>query len=392
MRLPARLLFALPLLLATAAWAAPHSAGKQARQKELDRVQARLQALNEKLDHDKSQRDTLDSQIEEAEKALSESRGEVQRLGDALKAQQQQLVSAQTRRDDARTHLEAERKALAAQLRASFVTGQREQIKLLLSQDSTAPLGRLLTYQDYMSRARATRVSGLKDEIDQLSAAEASLKEATTHLVTVKAATEAAMAEDQRLQQQRNRLLAQLNERIDDEQDQVKKLEQDERDLLRVIDSIKTVMSDEPVKTPAKPEADGTPARAFLQGRGRMGWPLRGPLLANYGDAKAGGKLLWKGLWIAADRGTSVKASARGRVAYVGFMHRYGLIVILEHEDDYFTLYGHLDNVAVSAGDSVALGENVGTVGDSGGHDKTGLYFEVRKGTEPLDPRDWLSP
>ena len=73
-------------------------------------------------------------------------------------------------------------------------------------------------------------------------------------------------------------------------------------------------------------------------------------------------------------------------------MHRYGLIVILEHEDDYFTLYGHLDNVAVSAGDSVALGENVGTVGDSGGHDKTGLYFEVRKGTEPLDPRDWLSP
>jgi septal ring factor EnvC (AmiA/AmiB activator) len=382
-------LLALPAPLALAA---PNSTGKQARQKELDRVQARLQALNQKLEHDKTQRDALDTQIETSEKALANSRSEITRLSAELKTRESDLTKAQADRDAAGKHLLSERKALGQELRANFITGQREQVKLLLSQDTTATLGRLLTYQDYMSRARAGRVTGLKDEIERLTAAETHLKDESAKIVLARAETQTAIGNDERLQQQRNVLMAQLKERIDDEQDQVKKLEQDERDLMRVLDSIRTVMADEPVKTPAKPESDGSPARPFTQGRGRMGWPLRGSLLANYGDPKVGGKLAWKGLWIAAERGATAKASARGRVAYVGFMHRYGLIVILEHEDNYFTLYGHLDNVAVSAGDTVALGEPVGSVGDSGGNEKTGLYFEVRKGTDPLDPREWLGP
>ncbi len=393
MRIPVslrRLSLVLLLLLPPALAAAP--AVSKARQKELDKIQLRIQALNRSLEADRIKRDALDADMEDAERKLVISRAEVARVATALAGREAELAKIVKERDGAEVRLEAERKALGQELRATYVTGQREQAKLLLSQDSAGPIGRLLTYHDYLSRARANRVTRLKEEGARLSAAQAQIKDETAKLLSLKAENERVVAEDAKLKAQRAQLLAKLEERIEDEEDALKSLLQDEKDLSRVLENIKTVLSDEPVKTPAAPERDGTPARAFAQGRGRMGWPLRGPMLANYGDPKVGGKLAWKGLWIAAERGAAVKASARGRVAYVGFMHRYGLIVILEHEDNHFTLYGHLDNVATTAGEAVGIGEAIGQVGDSGGHDRTGVYFEVRRGTEPLDPRGWLQP
>lgn len=385
------LLATLSLLLALSSnlGAAPIS---KPRQKELSALQLRIQALNRTLEQNRQKRDDLDAGMEDAEKKLAASRAQLQGLTSELKAREAELAQAQAERDRAEKKLVVERQALAQELRLTYITGQREQLKILLSQETAGPVGRLLTYHDYLSRARAGRVTLLRDEGQRLLAAEARLKDETAKLAALRAENEKAVLEDLRLKAGRAALLAKLNERIDDEEDQLKSLAQDEKDLTRVLDNIKAVLADQPVKTPAAPERDGSSARAFNQGQGKMGWPLRGELLANYGDPKVGGKLAWKGLWIAAERGTPVKASARGRVAYLGFMHRYGLIVIVEHESNHFTLYGHLDNVAVAAGETVGIGETLGQVGDSGGHERTGVYFEVRKGTEPLDPRGWLQP
>ena len=361
-------------------------------QKELDRVRARIEAVGKALDKDRGQRDALDEQIEAAEKSLAQSQAELRRLSAELAQRQADLTRAETARDEAQRRLGGERRALAQQLRAAFVSGQRDQLKLLLSQDSALPVGRLLTYHDYLGRARAERVRGIEADLETLRAAEARIQVETKALTATRDQHEIALNEELQLKRERQRLLARLEERIDDEEDELKRLQRSEQELVRLLTSVRDVMADTPVVTPKTPDRDGKPARPFGQGRGKMGWPLRGTLLANYGDPKAGGKLAWKGLWIAADRGAPVAASARGRVAYVGYMHRYGLIVILEHEDNHFTLYGHLDSAAVRAGDYLTAGIPIGAVGDSGGHDRTGLYFEVRKGTEPLDPRQWLSP
>ena len=83
-------------------------------------------------------------------------------------------------------------------------------------------------------------------------------------------------------------------------------------------------------------------------------------------------------------------ASARGRVAYVGWLSSYGLIVVLQHDKGYFTLYGHNSAVSRTAGEWVSAGDVIAQAGNTGGYERTGLYFEVRKGTEPMDPKDWL--
>ena len=387
------LLLAAGLLASAPAMAVPRSnAPPPVSQKELDRVRARIEAVGKALDKDRGQRDALDEQIEAAEKSLAQSQAELRRLSAELAQRQADLTRAETARDEAQRRLGGERRALAQQLRAAFVSGQRDQLKLLLSQDSALPVGRLLTYHDYLGRARAERVRGIEADLETLRAAEARIQVETKALTATRDQHEVALNEELQLKRERQRLLARLEERIDDEEDELKRLQRSEQELVRLLTSVRDVMADTPVVTPKTPDRDGKPARPFGQGRGKMGWPLRGTLLANYGDPKASGKLAWKGLWIAADRGAPVAASARGRVAYVGYMHRYGLIVILEHEDNHFTLYGHLDSAAVRAGDYLTAGIPIGAVGDSGGLDRTGLYFEVRKGTEPLDPRQWLSP
>ena len=76
---------------------------------------------------------------------------------------------------------------------------------------------------------------------------------------------------------------------------------------------------------------------------------------------------------------------------FAGWFRGYGRLVILDHGDRYFTVSGHLAELAVEVGDAVAAGEAIGAVGDTGSLSGARLYFEIRRGSEPLDPRDWLA-
>ena len=99
---------------------------------------------------------------------------------------------------------------------------------------------------------------------------------------------------------------------------------------------------------------------------------------------------LFKGIEIDAGEGNPVQAVYQGRVAFADWFQNYGLVVIVNHGNDFFTIYGHLDTVAVRTGEWVDGGSEVGTVGETGSLSGPSLYFEVRKGSEPLDPADWL--
>ncbi len=380
----------LLLLLSLLAFSGLAEAATNAAEKE--RLKSRIEALTKTIEHDREQRDALDAQMETAEAALAASQALVKQLTRDLTSRQIALSRTQTEGEALQTRLRKERRVLSSQLRAAYLVGQREQTKLLLSQQSALNVGRMLTYYDYFTRSRSERLTQVVADSRKLSALIAGLKAEIATFTETKQAQQLAIKDDLVLKHQRQVLLAGLAERLDDEDDQLKHLTADEHDIGKALEVVRSTLGDLPVQTPTQPERDGTPARSFGQGRGKMAWPLRGPLIAQYGDPKVGGKLAWKGLWIAAERGVPTRASARGRVAYVGFMHRYGLIVIVEHEDAYFTLYGHLDEANVKAGDTVAAGQPIASAGDSGGHDRTGIYFEVRKGTEPMNPKDWLMP
>jgi septal ring factor EnvC (AmiA/AmiB activator) len=107
-------------------------------------------------------------------------------------------------------------------------------------------------------------------------------------------------------------------------------------------------------------------------------------------DAEFRTETFRKGIEFEAELGDPVRAVAPGRVGYAGWFRGYGKLVILDHGADYFTVSGHLAEIAVSPGAAVAAGDPIGTVGDTGSLAGPRLYFEIRRGREPLDPDQWL--
>lgn len=122
---------------------------------------------------------------------------------------------------------------------------------------------------------------------------------------------------------------------------------------------------------------------------GNLEWPVRGLLYARFGKK---GKEPHDGIDLAAPLGTPVKTAAPGTVLYAGEQAGYGLIVILEHDDDVITLYAHNRDLRVKTGQKVRAEQVIATVGESGKTSGPHLHFEVRKKGIPVDPLLHLGP
>jgi murein DD-endopeptidase MepM/ murein hydrolase activator NlpD len=117
-------------------------------------------------------------------------------------------------------------------------------------------------------------------------------------------------------------------------------------------------------------------------------WPVKGQVISSYGP-KTGG-LYNDGINIAAPRGTPVKAASSGTVAYVGEMRSYGNLVLIRHSNGMVTTYAHLNTVSVKPGMKVSQGQVIGAVGSTGTVMNAQLHFEVRRGKNTLDPKQYL--
>ena len=156
----------------------------------------------------------------------------------------------------------------------------------------------------------------------------------------------------------------------------------------RALEETLTRLGAEP--QPARPPSEGA---GFAGQKGRLASPVPGRVVQAFGlvvDADFGTQTFRSGVVFEAALGTPVLAVAPAVVRFAGWFRGYGRLVILDHGDRYFTVSGHLAELAVEVGDAVAAGEEIGTVGDTGSLSGARLYFEIRQGSEPLDPGDWL--
>ena len=128
----------------------------------------------------------------------------------------------------------------------------------------------------------------------------------------------------------------------------------------------------------------------FTEHKGRLTWPVAGTLRHEFGQPRVSSQLKWNGVVLAAPRGREVRSVYHGRVEFADWLAGMGLLVIVNHGEGYMTLYGYNETILKNAGDWVAPGDVIATVGDSGGQSQAGLYFEIRKNTDPVDPLQWL--
>jgi murein hydrolase activator len=128
--------------------------------------------------------------------------------------------------------------------------------------------------------------------------------------------------------------------------------------------------------------------------RGKLTLPTKGLVEVGFGkviNPRFNTVTVQKGLDVRAELGAEVSSLAPGTVAFVGWLKGYGNVVIIDHGDDFHTVYAHLANVTVEMNHQVAAAGRIGQVGDTGSLKGAFLYFEIRRKGQAVDPQLWLA-
>ena len=370
------------LLLAAAAFA-QDSGGELAKvkERELEEVRERISDLKKSMDAAAEDRDRLTGELQAIEISISEQRmrlREIERDQQYTAAKKQKLDAELTDRE---RHLNAEAEALAAQVRTAYMSGNQEKIKLLLNQRDPATLGRLMAYYRYLNDYRAENIEAVIEEIRKLDELRGQIAAEAARLERLAAVRYEELGRLNASQESRRELLATLRRKIDEEGQEVDRLAAQEKDLQRLITELTSILSDYPISS----------EQPFSELRGKLTWPVAGTLVHDFGQPRAGGAVKWNGVVLAAPRGREVRAVYHGRVAFADWLAGMGLLVIVDHGEGFMTLYGYNETILKNTGDWVAPGDVIATVGDSGGQPQASLYFELRQGTRPENPRRWVT-
>lgn len=373
---PLLLIFVLSIGVATA------SAGARDAQleRQLEALKARITTIEQAQRQAAEQRDA-------ASRALRQAEIEVARQSQALAATRQERRAVELRRNELAVRraelagsLEADTAALAAEVRAAWLAGGEPRLKLMLSQRDPAELGRMLTWYSYVARQRAERVAELRERLVELAELGRQLAAETTRLAAAEQRQSEAVAALDTARSTRAETVAELDADLARSGREAERLREEAAALERLVEELRAAVID----LPAPDEAP------FVEQRGRLGWPVQGALTRDFGARRGDGPPS-NGMLIAAERGADVHAVWHGRVAYADWLPGLGLLLVLEHGDGFMSLYGHNEVLFGTVGDWVAAGQVVGQVGDSGGRDMAGLYFEIRSGTRPEDPKRWFT-
>lgn len=384
-----RILGVCLLTLLTLLLAAPALAEQQGGDSRSAQVRAQLNALHSRIEHvrkqitaDSHRRGKLADALDQAQEQISRTRQHLETLDHSIAAHKHRITQLSAKCDAARGHLQHELASLRAQIRAAYTSGHVNRMRLLLSGKSPEKIGRMLVYYQYFANAESHQVKHLNSALAELAARQQALENEQAALRKQRAARAETLDQLEAGRKQQQATVAALDRRLSTRKSSLKDMTADEARIEKLLKSIQKQLSSLPALSPSTP---------FAQLKGHLSPPVKGDQIARFGHLKNGGPLRWQGEWLAAAGGTPIHAVASGRVVYVGYMKRYGLIVILDHGHNYYTLYGHAKSTYVDVGDAVRRGQPIGTAGHSGGHDRSGVYFEIRRGSTPVNPATWLS-
>jgi len=372
----------IPLLLLQASFGMAEEDGlARVKERELERVRERISELKERMDDRAAERDRVTADLQSAEVVISRHRIQLRELERQKTFSEGRIAELEAQSIARQAELDEEVGLLAAQVRAAYTNGRQERIKLLLNQHDPAALGRMTAYYRILSAHRGDNINQVNRHLEELSTLKAEAAKERDRLAALAGEQQAELERLDAAQGRRRELLASLKTRMQEEGAEIERLGAEEKDLTRLIAELTSILSDYPITSDAP----------FTDLKGALTWPVVGTLLHDFGQPRAGAGLKWNGVVLAAPRGREVRAVYHGRVVFADWLAGLGLLVIVDHGEGYMTLYGYNETTLKSAGDWVAPGDVIATVGESGGRSQSALYFELRKGAQPVDPRAWIT-
>lgn len=357
-----------------------YSAADNHQKAELEELKRSILTLQNQLKNQRQEKNQLQNQIENVEIDAAKLNRSIGSLTRKIKTTTRQLKVLQDKKIKLGKRIDEQRSAIAEQIRAAHKTGAEEPIKLLLNQQDPQLLARNLKYYDYLLQARSQNIKQFTDDINQLEITAEAIKKTSIGLAKSKKSLEADRKNLAANVQKRKTILYKLDKSLKSGNEQLANYQKQQERLETVVNAVK------------KAAATIAPAKnypSFISGKGKLSWPVKGKLSHSFGSPR-GGDLHWDGWLISASSGAEVRAIHPGRVVFSDYLRGFGLLVIIDHGDDFMSLYAHSHELMRETGDWVQSGQIISRAGNSGGLTDTALYFEIREKGIPVNPKIWL--
>jgi septal ring factor EnvC (AmiA/AmiB activator) len=388
-------------LTCSTAWAG----AKAEKSKEaLSQLHERIESLTKELDSAQEAHAEAADALKKSESAISETNRKLFELNQQHKQNRDTLQTLQQQKSELESTLQQQQQLLGAQLYQQYLHGQQSYVQVVLQQQDPSAITRDLHYFSYVSRARANLIESIQANLGKVVKLNDETTSTLNEITALKAQQEQERRELQSQKNERGKVLKKLSAQISAQRGEISKLKRDEKNLSQLVERLSRII---PKIVPRKRESEKTtpsqksigrnetlPGNEFDGGsfaalKGKLNLPVRGDITNRFGATREDSGISWKGLFIKSAEGSEVKSVASGRVVFADWLRGFGNLLIVDHGDGYMSLYGNNQALLRKVGETVKGGDTIASVGNSGGNEASGLYFELRYQSKPFDPLSW---
>jgi len=372
---------------------AGHSLKAQDQPSQIEEIKKRARDIDREIEKGKvkiqkfSHREAdIIHRLNQVDLMLNQSRKRIYALGREMTRIEKKITATTMASEGLKQKIKTNEQYVASRMVALYKLNWLGKFHILASAESLheslqrkTAIERILTYDQKVIKALVDNQSSLKKVHSQLeSHRDAKRQRAAEYQKQIE-----RMANERA---ERTVLLARVRKEKSAQLLAIDSLTEAARNLDRKIDNLSTQLT-----APAPNESSGRePFQAY---KGLLKTPVKGNIISLFGkfkNTRFNTLNFRSGIEIQTERGEPIQAVYGGKILYADWFKGYGNMIIIDHGDNYYTVYGHIEETFKTAGDVVEAGEVMATAGDTGSINGPKLYFEIRHHGKPLDPMQWL--
>lgn len=345
---------------------------------QLSTLREDIAAIRTQLDAQEEARDGLQDTLGRTERSIGELNQQLTASTQEKQRLQEKLTSLRNENDvlkEDQIRLEAD---VEAGIRQLWMLQQGGGLRVWLGDQDPQQTARHLAYYRLILKEQQHSIERYQQGVADIAARVNAILRTESDL-TARAAAIAATREQLTAEQDtRRQTIARINTQLKQDQAELDALILNQNRLNMLLERLQAIA------LPASPAS-----QPFAALRGQLTMPIEGKPINRFGAIR-NADLRWRGWLIPAEQGDPIRAVHGGRVIFADWLRGQGLLLVVDHGDEWLSLYAQNHSLLRAVGDWVSSGEVLSLAGATGGNEMNGLYFEIRHQGEPVDPADWF--
>ncbi len=382
-----------------------------AAKEDLSDLHEKIEELKKELNSNQAAHKDATDELKDSETAISAANKKLHDINQQQKQNKNTLNSLKKQSVSLNENLSQQQQRLSKLLRQQYMYGGKSYSQLILQNKNPSEIARDVKYFSYIAKEHAKVIDDMQGSLVKVKQLNNKTKAALQEVVDLKAKQETERKALEQQKQEKSKVVKSLSKQISAQRNEIDKLKRDEKSLSNLVERLAKIIPkktkkiakkkqfnsvDEDIQAPSQTVAknEHTPTSAFSGSsfsalKGKLRLPVRGDVINRFGAARQDTGVSWKGLFIRAAEGNEVKTVGDGRVVFADWMRGFGNLIIVDHGSGYMSLYGNNQAMLKGVGEEVTAGDSIASVGNSGGNESNGVYYELRRNSQPFDPMSW---